>query len=404
MLSKKQKYVKDYLLNKNPFIVINEGAIRSGKSFINHFLFLQHMAKYRDERVQFIMTGETIATLQRNVLEDFRNIFGFKIRLDQHNRFELLGNIVNCFGTDNKEAYSKITGFTAHGAYLNEVTLSDFTAVQETIGRCSGDGALILMDCNPDNPHHRIKTEFIDKADGERIISFPWKLEDNSLENGGALNQLYVDNLKATIPPGFWYNRKILGQWTGAEGLCFSEYDRAKHIITPDKLPHQFTRYVAGVDWGYNHHGVILLAGVYDGIYYTMDEIAERGKDINWWVRQKEELDRRYKKIDWFCDTAEPGHIAAFGGLKANKNVTPGIATVNELFRAGRLFIVEGAAPLLEKQMLTYVWSTSGRDEPVKRDDDTVDALRYMLHSDRQNTREPADGIGAYENATKFIL
>jgi len=392
MLSEKQKRVKNVVIKKNPFIVINDGSIRSGKSFLNHFFFARHVNKYRGQRVQFILTGETMGTLERNVLEDFRNIFGFRCKLDQHNRFELFGNVINCFGTDTKESYGKITGFTAHGAYLNEATLSNFNAVQETIGRCSGAGALILMDCNPDNPKHPLKTEFIDKADGERVLSFSWKLEDNAKINGGVLDPEYISNLKATIPPGFWYNRKILGQWTGAEGLCFSEFDQDRHVI--DHLPASFNRYVCGVDWGYKHYGVILVAGVSDGKYYILEEIAETGKPIEWWIDQKKKIDAQYSNPVYYCDTARPEYVEAFRGKLGNKAVGPGIATVNEAFRDGSLFIKRGAAPLLEKQSLGYVWSNSAKDEPVKKDDDAPDALRYLMHSDKSSLiKIPAVGF-----------
>ena len=43
---------------------------------------------------------------------------------------------------------------TAFGAYINEATVANQEVFNEIKSRCSGEGARILIDTNPDNPMH----------------------------------------------------------------------------------------------------------------------------------------------------------------------------------------------------------------------------------------------------------
>jgi len=325
------------------------------------------------------MTGKTLATLERNVLSDLRNIFGLQIKLNQYNQFTLFGNTINCFGTDTVESYEGITGFTSYGHYGNEVTLSHPTALQEAIGRCSGPGARIFWDTNPDNPEHFIKKHFIEKADGERIQNWHFSLDDNTF-----LNQEYKENLKATIPAGVWYDRKILGLWVGAEGMIYEDFDPAVHVIDESQVDkNKFVEYIGGVDWGWEHLGVIVVLGRdYDGNYYLIEEIAEQKRHIDWWVEQKEKLLKKYHSINFYCDTAEPAYINKFGGIEADKSVMPGITCLAELMKKRKFFIVRQSAPISLEQIYKYRWNEkSKKDEPFKKDDDTMDAIRYAVYT-----------------------
>ncbi|MBM7507094.1 hypothetical protein JOE61_000908 [Nocardioides salarius] len=65
-----------------------------------------------------------------------------------------------------------------------------------------------------------------------------------------------------------------------------------------------------------------------------------------------------------------------------DKNVAPGIQTIASLLAAGCLFIVEDAVALL-CEVTSYVCDTKasakGKDEPVKQNDHSLDALRYAV-------------------------
>ena len=104
--------------------------------------------------------------------------------------------------------------FTSYGAFLNEATTLHDSFVKECISRCSGEGARIYMDTNPENPMHTVKTDYIDKS-GQRldngqlnIQSFQFTLYDNTF-----LNKEYVKSIEASTPSGMFYDRDILGKY-----------------------------------------------------------------------------------------------------------------------------------------------------------------------------------------------
>ena len=69
---------------------------------------------------------------------------------------------------------------TSFGAYINEGTMANEEVFNEIKARCSGEGARILIDTNPDQPEHWLKTNFIDKADGKVIQAYHYELDNNT--------------------------------------------------------------------------------------------------------------------------------------------------------------------------------------------------------------------------------
>ena len=63
-----------------PRITILEGAVRSGKTFINNLLWLKHVLQFQSKK--FLMTGYTIGSLKRNVLDDLQSLLGIDTSLN----------------------------------------------------------------------------------------------------------------------------------------------------------------------------------------------------------------------------------------------------------------------------------------------------------------------------------
>ncbi|MDK6856795.1 PBSX family phage terminase large subunit, partial [Aerococcus sp. UMB7533] len=73
-----------------------------------------------------------------------------------------------------------------------------------------------------------------------------------------------------------------------AEGAIYADYNKDVHEV--DTLP-DMVNYFAGVDWGYDHYGSIVVVGEdSQGNYYLVDGIAEKHKEIDWWVRRAKEF------------------------------------------------------------------------------------------------------------------
>ena len=166
--------------------------------------------------------------------------------------------------------------------------------------------------------------------------------------------------------------------WTVAEGAIYADFDKNIHIV--DNPPNDITRYYAGVDWGYDHFGSIVIIGeTDDGVAYIVDGIAEQYKHIDWWIKQANEYIAKYGNIKFYCDTARPEHIADFkrnniNAIFANKSVIAGIEEVAKRFKEDRLFYVKDTVPRFEDEIYQYRWkANSTKDEPLKEWDDVLD-------------------------------
>jgi PBSX family phage terminase large subunit len=377
-----------YWINKQPFITINEGCIRTGKTMLNNWLWLQHIENNKNENKNFIMSGRTVATLKHNVLDELSSIFGIDTKLNQYNEFYLFGNRIICKGADNIQSFMSIKGMTAAGWYANEINTHHQELILEGVSRCSEPNSKILWDCNPDNPAHFVKVNYIDKADGKMIYVKHWQLEDNQKQldskgniiNNGFLTEEYITNLKNSTPQGVFYDRNILGLWVAAEGAIYRDFNR-NCIIREPLYP--IEKYYAGVDWGINHYGVIEVFGEDSiGNVYLVKEIAEKNELLPYWIKRKKELENKYKGIIFYADTENKDNRLQFGALPARKDVMAGINYVASLMKENKFYIIQGEGELFLKEVGNYRWADkSDKDAVIKENDDACDSVRYALYT-----------------------
>ena len=386
----KQLEVLRFAMNEDYFMLINHGAKRTGKTILNNDLFLFELRRVRDianklniPLPQYILAGADLGAVQRNVLNELTNKYEIEFKFDKHNRFILFGVQVCCFGHSKINDMGRIRGMTSYGAYINEGTMANEEVFNEIKARCSGEGARILVDTNPDQPEHWLKTNYIDKADGKVIQSYHFKLDDNTF-----LTDRYKDNIKAATPTGMFYDRDIEGLWVSAEGIVYKDFRKEKHYIESEDLKDiNFVKYFAGVDWGYEHPGAIVLLGKDDkGDIYLLEEHSKQHEEIEYWVNIAKEIKSRYGNISFYCDTARPEYIKRFKkenikAKNADKAVLAGIGEVARLIKAEKLKIVEDKVDLFKKEIFMYAWNkTTG--EPMKVWDDVLDALRYAIYTE----------------------
>ncbi len=387
MLSTKQREVVECIRTEDPKILICSGAKRAGKTYLLTYAFLAHVASFRGLGLSFILGGATQASLRRNVLDDMESILRQDITLDKTNGFKLFGNKVYCFDGQNSDAWKKVRGFTAAGAFLNEGTALHNDFVKEVISRCSYPGARIFIDTNPENPQHYIKTDYIDK-DGQRLSSgrvniraFNFTLFDNE-----ALDPEYVESIVKSTPSGMYTDRDLYGLWVSPEGVVYPDFRQELYVSPADIDVMDFERYFAGVDWGYEHFGAIVVCGVRsDGVIVAIDIYAAQHEEIDYWVEIAQSIKGRYGNINFYCDDARPEHVTRFRrehirARNAKKSVLSGIEQVGKGFKTGTLLIRDDNKRFRD-EIYQYVWDdTSGL--PVKQYDDVLDALRYAVYTD----------------------
>lgn len=393
VLTPKQAKVLNTYLTKPFKIMILNGAVRSGKTFIDNYLFLYELkrtaklAKERgDNHPQFILAGTSSGSINNNIIAEISRQFGIDLRADKHGNYHLFGVEIVTVYTSSISGLSKARGFTSYGAYINEATLANEEVFTEIKNRCSQPNSHIICDTNPDVPTHWLKTDYIDNRDPKAgIISFTFTIDENTFLDRG-----YVESLKASTPRGMFYDRAILGQWVTGDGIVYQDFDKDKMVIDDKDIPDGLN-YFVGVDWGFEHPNPILLLGDDDqGNTYVLRDYTKRHKFINYWVKVAHNLQDEFgRNLIFYADSARPDNINEFQAagincINANKNVLPGIECVAQKMREGKFFVAESCSQGLMNEIYQYAWDEN-TGQPLKETDvrhnDRLDALRYAIYS-----------------------
>ena len=233
-----------------------------------------------------------------------------------------------------------------------------------------------------------------------------------------ALASGWLDQFESIIPDEMVETR-MTGALATFEGLIYPTFDRQVHVVGDTYSHHPQAIHYRGIDWGStDEHPCTCVFGCVapDGTWYVYDEY--------WSNSQVNSMEDHLRAIIakstalgfpttgvssyWFssayCDPQRPDLITQLSSLgvdalPANNDVLPGINTIKVKLKIERntgkahLYINERCKHLIE-EMRKYRWMrgrapSSGAvrnpvvasPAPVKRDDDTVDAMRYMIHS-----------------------
>lgn len=374
--------------NTDWFMLINHGAKRSGKTQLDNDLFLAELRKVRKtademgiDTPQYILAGYSMGNIQDNILTELSNKYGFEFKFDKYNNFNLFGVKVVQTSHGSISGLGRIRGMTAFGAYINEASLANQEVFDEIKARCSGKNARIIADTNPDHPEHWLLKDYINSS-ASGIMSNHFRLDDNTF-----LDTRYVKQIKETTPPGMFYDRGVEGLWVSGEGVVYPDFDREKHSITAEQAKGlRFDRVFAGVDWGWEHWGAIVVIGVTGKRYCIIEEHAAQHRFIDDWILAARDIIARHGNISFYCDPARTEHVAAFqkAGIRAyiaNNRVLSGIEAVATLMKNDLFRIVYDECPRFRDEIYKYIWKKNS-GEPLKENDDVLCAIRYGIYSD----------------------
>jgi PBSX family phage terminase large subunit len=391
------------------------GAIRSGKTISSLFRFLLYLANECPESGVVFMVGQTLQTLERNILEPLQDatVFGPLAAYVHHtpgaNVAHIMGRTVQLVGATDAKAFRRIRGATAAAAYVDEVSLLPAGFLTELLGRLSVPGAKLFGTTNPDGPAHWLKVEYIDQQAGLNMRHFTFTLDDNP-----SLDPEYVAAIKAEHK-GLWFRRLILGEWVAAEGVVYDQWAPDRMVVST--LP-RIDRWMAvGLDYGTTNPLDAVLIGrgsapdlatgatvtrLYVAAEHRHDpKVAKvRLTDAQHHLRLREWLEQvpredgsnavgvrpDFTVVDpsaaSFIETllAERWH----GVTTADNSVVDGIRTVSSLMATDRLRVHESCKPLIA-ELASYSWddkaTEKGEDKPLKVADHAADALRYGIHT-----------------------
>lgn len=393
MTEKQIAVLKSYLYDNWKYLILS-GAVRSGKTYIDNYIFLLEMKrvsklarKSGDVNPKYILAGYSNGSIYNNVISELTNTFGIEPKFDRHGHFHIFGVEVVPAYTGSSRGVGAIRGMTAFGAYINEASLATEGVFQEIIQRCSKEGARIICDTNPDNPQHWLKTEYIDNKDPKaKIKSFHFTLEDNTF-----LPNDYVEALKAATPSGMFYDRSILGLWVTGDGVVYKDFDKSRMVIPDSEVPDNLTYYI-GVDWGYEHNNAIVVLGdAPDGTIYLVENIVGKEQPISHWVNTGKKIQSKYgRNINFWVDSARPDNLNAFrtahmNAKNSDKSVMAGVEYLAEQIKLDKFRVAQSASKPFLNEVYQYVWDEK-TGMPKKEFDDDMDAIRYGVFNQHKKT------------------
>ena len=150
------------------------------------------------------------------------------------------------------------------------------------------------------------------------------------------------------------------------------------------------------MDFGWEHPGAVVLFGESEnGNTYLLKEYSGQHRNINDWIAIIKRVQKYTGEINIYCDSARPDLIhdmqcANLCAINARKDVIAGIGEVATMLKQNKLFIVRENVDLFDKEIDTYCWK-DGADEPVKQNDDVMDAMRYGIYSERVSRETAAN-------------
>ncbi len=240
------------------------------------------------------------------------------------------------------------------------------------------------------------------EADG-RIVYIPAKIPDNP-----HLPSTYAAQQRA-IQPGEWVDRFIEGSFDAFDGQIYQHFSPDTHRWDAPLPP--FARYVGGLDFGgqspKDHYTAGIVAGITDqhapcgpNILIRLGEFEERGPGVTQRLEQwQQSWHRKLGPIQWCADRSQSawidhqrrqGHhvVPSKGGPDS---VNWGIALVQQRLNGDPPSAYY--TPAMDKfpgRMREYQWDQSTTDQspkPKKRNDDLLDADRYMHEIATQQPR-----------------
>lgn len=394
--SPKQRLLLTWWCDTSPYrdreALICDGAVRSGKTFCLGISFFCWAMRRFDER-QFALCGRTVAAVRRNLLFSVRSTleelgFRFEEQVSRNRLTVEFGghrNTFYIFGGKDEASAALIQGITLAGALLDEVALMPKSFVEQTIARCSVEGAKVWFACNPEGPEHWFYKEWVLKAEERRALRVQFKMSDNP-----SLSQEVLERYERSFH-GAFYRRFVLGEWAVAEGRVYDFFDESYMKPVPKGA---FDEWRISCDYG-------TVNPTSMGLWGRQGEVWYRVKEYYWDSRRegRQKTDREYVRDlkalaggrsigRVVVDPSAASFIAALReeGWRvqpADNDVLSGIRVTAEALKSGRLRICEGCEDAIREFDL-YCWDENARgDRVVKEFDHAMDDIRYMAMSVR---------------------
>lgn len=400
LLSPKQR---EFVLEANHRWNFKGGATRSGKTYLDFRWIIPIRIRERFGKDGLtVILGVTKSTIERNVLEPMRNLYGDTLvgTISSDNTAWLFGEKCYCLGAEKVSQVSKIRGASIKYCYGDEVADWSEEVFELLKSRLDKEYSCFDGTFNPQYPGHWLK-QFLD-SDAD-IFNQTYTIDDNPF-----LPESFKENLKKEYAGTVFYDRYILGRWIRADGLVYRDFaNNTERYLISDAVnwlnsnKKRLLSVTIGVDFGGTGSATKFQATGITSDYIVValeEEYIKREIDP---AQLNQEFSKFAAKIrDIYgggqtrADSAEQilirglFHTAQKDGLQTQvKNaikmeINDRIRLTVLLMAQGRLFVSKKCPHLIDAfQNAVY---DSDKDEDVRLDDgttdiDSLDAFEYSI-------------------------
>jgi len=407
-----------------PKVCIWDGSIRSGKTISSLLAWVVYVSQFKGGG-ELVVVGRTRDSISRNVFGPMMDpeIFGELSKFINYTAgaptAKMFGRTIHILGASDVRSEAVLRGLTVGGAYVDEGTLVAEPFWVQLLGRMSVKNAQLFVTTNPDGPGHWMHKGVIKRIEELGYKRFHFKLTDNEFllrENPEYVAQIMREFV------GLWRLRFIEGLWVQAEGAVFPEWREDIHVLKPEQIPQVQQLLMVGLDFGTVHKTRAYLIGIgphptreKESALYTLEEFKPKvnlstgiqSRELQDWLSF---IEKRYKMaLAWIAvDPAAPHFkVQLFEDglnnvMNAHKSVEAGIMTLSALLSIENLYVSTNC-PLLIENIPGYMWNPKatarGETEPIKENDDEVDAWRYGVYSSRRFWRDRISVTPARDDA-----
>ena len=358
------------------------GATRSGKTYLDFKWIIPMRIR---ERIGLeglcVILGVTKSTIERNVLEPMRKIYGDGLvgTISSDNTVMLFGEKCYALGAEKVTQVSKLRGASIKYCYGDEVADWSEEVFAMLKSRLDKDYSCFDGTYNPQHPGHWLKKFLDSNAD---IFSQVYTIDDNPF-----LPDSFKENLKREYAGTVHYDRYILGKWVLAEGLVYKLGEENK----ADEVPESGEYYIS-VDYGTMNPfsaGLWCLNGTKA---VRIREYYYGGRDSSVQKTDEEYCDAIAALADGLpirqiiVDPSAASFIAALRKRgwtvkKADNNVDDGIRRVAVYLANGNIKIHKSCTDCI-REFGMYRWDEkAGEDKVIKEYDHAMDEVRYFANT-----------------------
>lgn len=369
-----------------------EGSVSSGKTWVSLILWAFWVATMPQDKL-YLMCAKSLTTLKRNCLILLQELVGernFAFSVPAKEGY-LFGRRVLFEGANDARAESKIRGMTLQGAYCDELTQfpEDFFAM--LLSRLRVPEAKLIATTNPDTPNHWLMERYIKRAGELDLLDVKFTIDDNT-----ELPQDYVENIKKEYT-GVFYERFILGNWVAAEGLVYPMFREERHLTSEHGGP---GTYYISVDYGTINPTAMGLWRLNNGTAVMEREYYHNSRETH----QQKTDEEYYQDLEKFVGDTPIQRIIIdpsaasfkecirrhkkFHVMDADNSVLDGIRFTGTLLSQGKIKIHKSCENTI-KEFGAYLWDDkSSQDAVIKKNDHSMDQMRYFCQTLRQKFRE----------------